>query len=144
MNVNYLLKKSYVKLNSVKIYLDDNFDEIKKKTNLELFVSQQFDNSLIISEKDFQLYFESNKLFMWVLIPHNSFFKYNSQKIYLKNITFNKFLKIIYQKKIDWNFQQELTFLNQICIKTSNGLNFIFTFNLESQDGILSKVGCRK
>jgi len=144
MNVNYLLKESYIKLNGVKIYLDDSFEEIKKKTNLELFISQKLDNNLIISEKDFQLYFESDKLFMWVLIPNYSFFKNNNQKVALKNITFNEFLNILHQKKVTWNFQQKLTLLNQICIQTSNGLNFIFIFNLENKNGLLSKIGFRK
>lgn len=141
MNVNYLLNKNYIEINGQEIFIGDTINEIEIKTNLSLFVSQENSDSTIISEGDFQLHFKKDMLYMWTISPEKSFLTSNSKKTKLNKIKFNSFLKILFSKNIKWEFNQALTFSDQVCIRLKNNVDFIFWFDKKNRKGCLEKVG---
>ena len=141
MNVNYILNQNYIKINGQKIFIGDNINEIETKTDLSLFVSQENKDSTIVSEEDFQLHFKENILYMWTISPEKSFLNSNSKKTKLNKIKFNGFLKILFSENIKWEFNQALTFSDQVCIRLENEVDFIFGFDKKNRKGYLGKVG---
>lgn len=141
MNVDYLLDKKYIKINEQQIFIGDTFNEIETKTNLSLFVSQDNNEYSIVSADDFQLHFKDSIFYMWTLSPEKSLFHINSKKIKLNKIKFNYFLDILFDNNIHWEFNQSLTFLDQVSIRLDNGVDFMFGFDKKNKKGYLGKVG---
>jgi len=144
MNVNYILNKDFIKIGGQKIFPGNSFNEIETKTGLTFFISIQNDNYIIASEQEFQLHFKENILCMWTISPEKSFFTLNSKKKRLNEIKFESFLKILFNKKIKWEFNRELTFLDQICIQLENKVEVIFGFDKKNRKGYIGKIGWTK
>lgn len=141
MNVDYILNKDYIKIYDQKIFIGETIHQIEEKINCNLFISLKNNDSTIISENDFQLFFKQNSLYMWTISPDTSFFNFNLKKVKLSSMKLNSFLKILFKKNIQWEFNQNLTFSDQLCIRLDNNVHFIFAFDKANPKGSLSKIG---
>ncbi|MCF2875191.1 MULTISPECIES: hypothetical protein [unclassified Tenacibaculum] len=144
MNVNHILTQDYIEINGYKIFIGNSFKEIETKIKSTLFISQKNNDSTIVSEGDFQLHFKENLFYMWTISPYKSFLFFDKTKRKLNGIKFNQFLKILFKEKIKWEFNQELTFSDQISIQLENKVNFIFRFDEKNRKGHLGKIGLTK
>lgn len=140
MNVNYILEKNFLKINGEKIYFGDTYNDIKSKTSVSFLVSAKEEDYLICTREEFQLHFKKSKLFMWTISPEKSFFRINKKKIMLNKLKFNRLIKILFIENIKWEFNQELTFLDQVTIRLENNIQFIFKFDIRNKKGVLGKV----
>ncbi|WP_196890174.1 hypothetical protein [Aureivirga sp. CE67] len=141
MNINYILTEKYIVINGKEIFIGETINEIENKTNLSLYISQKTEDTIIVSEQDFQLYFKNKMLYMWTISPDKSFLFSNLKKKKLIEIQFNNFLEILFLENIKWEFNKVLTFSGQICVRLENRVDFIFGFDKKNKKVQLSKVG---
>lgn len=142
MNVNYLLDSDHIEINGAEIRVRDSFVQVETKTGISLFVSEKNKKCTIVSEDEFQLYFNENRLYMWTLSPDESFFKFKRKKFYLRRLGLADFLKVLFAQDIKWEFNQQLSFLDQVCVRLKdNGVDFIFGFDEQYPKGELGKIG---
>ena len=53
-------------------------------------------------------------------------------------------MSVLFNEKIKWEFNQKLTFLDQISIQLENNVNFMFGFDEKNKKGCLGKIGLIK
>ena len=140
MNVDYILTKKHIKIKNHNVTIGDAIDQINALIPSVSSESATNTKNTIVSEGDFQLHFKDHALNMWSLSPEHSYFGTKSKKIKLRKLSHHDFVKILYKNNIRWEFDQELTFSEQLAIRLENNVKFLFSFSKKNKKGILKKV----
>jgi hypothetical protein len=104
------------------------------------YVNLSEGDTLIMTYKSIEFCFKSEKLIYWQIDTHRLHLSFGGTKT-ISKVNFADFLKFLNQSKIEWIFQRELCFNDQIAVRiVATKIDFIFAFD-SRVDGKVAIIG---